>query len=395
MIVDQISAPPNPERAVKEIISPSTIIDVYDNKDSHYLLSVYLNQYPTSIYEKIFMIGISAIDITTGVNYVQKIQSSTKDDKLWKDELYRIIHNYNPSEIIIHCDKDISLSMNEIISILAIEQSKIHFNSIHLESIHLLSYQNDFLKKVFSENGFLSPIEYLNFENELEIKYSYIYMLQFIYEHKIENIHNIHKPIIKENQEYLSLSYNCIHQLYITEAQEHRSEKYNSLLSIVNKCNTAIGRRLCKERILYPILDMNQLNKRYDEIEMFMKIDDSDTYFYARIIPFLKKIIDIEKLHRKISLDTLNPYEFFSLHYSYEYCKKIDSLMKQYLSDYSKQFTDLFQSLQCFQDHYLSIFNITEIEKWSLQSIETSIFQKDVYPEIDEIDEKIKKRKSD
>ena len=34
-----------------------------------------------------------------------------------------------------------------------------------------------------------------------------------------------------------------------------------------------------------------------------------------------------------------------------------------------------------------------ELEKWSLLSMETSIFQKDMYPEIDQIDEKIKKRK--
>ena len=44
------------------------------------------------------------------------------------------------------------------------------------------------------------------------------------------------------------------------DVKEHESEKYNSLLSILNKCDTAIGRRLCKQRLLYPILDINILN---------------------------------------------------------------------------------------------------------------------------------------
>ena len=185
---------------------------------------------------------------------------------------------------------------------------------------------------------------------------------------------------------------NCIHQLYITEAQEHRSEKYNSLLSILNKCNTAIGRRLCKERLLYPIIDPNQLNQRYSEVENFMNKTEG-SYFYERCVPSLKKIIDIERIHRKISLNTIHPYEFFSLHYSYEYCKKLYCLIADHLTDYSKKYKSVYDRLLLFQDDYLSIFQMKELEKWSLLSIETSIFQKDMYPEIDQMDEKIKKRK--
>ena len=288
VLVDQVSSPPNPERKVTEIISPSTIIDAYDNQDSHYLLSFYMNQYPTNTYEKILMIGISAIDITTGVNYIHKIQSSLKDNKLWKDELYRITHNYNPYEIIFHYNKDIILNDDEITSVLCIDSSKIHINTINVESIHMISYQNDFLNKVFKHNSYLSTLEYLNLENEPDITYSYIYMIQFIYEHKIENIQNIQRPISKENNKYLSLSYNCIHQLYITDSHEHKTEKYNSLLSILNLCNTAIGRRLCKERILYPIIDIDLLNQRYNDIEMFQTKKEDD-YLYEHIIPYLKK----------------------------------------------------------------------------------------------------------
>ena len=391
VIVNQISAPPNPERKVTEIISPSTSIDIFDNQDSHFLISFYIDQYPTNTYENILMIGVSAIDISTGVNYVHKFQSSLKDTKLWKDEIYRITHNYNPSEIIFHSN-DYIISQLELQSILCIDSSKIHYQSIDIEMIHNLQYQNDFLSKIFRSKSHLSSIEYLNFENEKEITLSYIYMIQFIYEHKIENIQNIQNPIIKENQKYLSLSYNCIHQLYITEAQEHKTEKYNSLLSILNLCNTAIGRRLCKERLLYPIIDVDQINKRYNDIDLFMT-QYNDVYVFEQLIPSLKKIIDIERLQRKISLQTIHPYEFFSLHYSYEYINKIYNTLKRSLSDYSTRYTKLFNLVKLYQEHYLSLFNINEIEKWSLQSIETSIFKKGVYPEIDEIDEDIKIKK--
>ena len=46
--VDQITSPPNPERAVTEIISPATIIDQYNKSDTNYLVSLYIDTYPTA-----------------------------------------------------------------------------------------------------------------------------------------------------------------------------------------------------------------------------------------------------------------------------------------------------------------------------------------------------------
>ena len=65
---------------------------------------------------------------------------------------------------------------------------------------------------------------------------------------KLENLNNLPKPIIKSDSNKLILSNNTIYQLYLVPNKEHESEKYNSLLSILNKCDTAIGRRLCKNR---------------------------------------------------------------------------------------------------------------------------------------------------
>ena len=114
-------------------------------------------------------------------------------------------------------------------------------------------------------------------------------MIQFIHEHKIENLNHLPKPILKCDEKKLILSNNTIYQLYLVPNKEHESEKYNSLLSILNKCDTAIGRRLCKNRLLYPILDNKILKDRYDMIEKFQK-----NHLYNLFKPSLRKILDIE-----------------------------------------------------------------------------------------------------
>ena len=132
-------------------------------------------------------------------------------------------------------------------------------------------------------------------------------MIQFIHEHKLENLNSLPKPILKGSEQNLILSHNCIYQLYLIPNKEHESEKYNSLLSILNKCDTAIGRRLCKSRLLYPILNKEELQNRYNTIEKFQ-----GEMLYDKIKPNLKKIVDVEKLHRKMGLSLLTPYEFYS-----------------------------------------------------------------------------------
>ena len=128
-------------------------------------------------------------------------------------------------------------------------------------------------------------------------------MIQFIHEHKLENLNNLPKPTIKSDSNKLILSNNTIYQLYLIPNKEHENEKYNSLLSILNKCDTAIGRRLCKNRLLYPITNCNILKQRYDMIEKFQK-----NTLYETIKPNLKKILDIEKLHRRMGLSICSPY---------------------------------------------------------------------------------------
>jgi DNA mismatch repair protein MutS len=55
-----------------------------------------------------------------------------------------------------------------------------------------------------------------------------------------------------------------------------------------------MGKRLLKYRILNPITNINELNKRYDMIDYFIKSNK-----IYEIEKLLNEIIDIERLHRK------------------------------------------------------------------------------------------------
>ena len=149
---------------------------------------------------------MAAIDISTGQNYVHHIRSNANDERLWNDELFRFIHYYNPREIIFHFDADdIDLSTDKITQEWEINHKTLHSNLCYAKEFEKPSYQNAYLKRVYPETGILTAIEFLGFEREPEITLAYMYMIQSIHEHKIENLNGLPKPIFKGSDQHLIL----------------------------------------------------------------------------------------------------------------------------------------------------------------------------------------------
>ena len=128
VLVNHITEPPNPERAITDIISPGTVIDNYNNEDMNTLISVFINSYPQQYDREIYVVGLSVIDVSTGQNYVHRIQSSLMDENIWRDELFRLIHYYSPKETIFHFGEDIKLTKDEICNLFVLSEKTLHIN---------------------------------------------------------------------------------------------------------------------------------------------------------------------------------------------------------------------------------------------------------------------------
>ncbi len=335
VIVEQITSPPNPERGVTRIVSPGTAIEDYNKNDTRYLMSVYIekNNYQN---KEVYITGLSTIDLSTGKNYLHYIISKVNDNQLWVDEVGRYIHFYNPSELLFQC-KGFLLSENEIIQKWDIQHNSIQVNHYDNKDYEKVSYQNEFLQKVFNLNIMMTPIEHFDLEMKPELVTSYIYMLQYIQDHLTDNLMNIAIPEYVNNTHSLCLTSNSIRQLNVVNNYSYFKGKNESLLSICNSCVTTMGRRLFKERLLYPSLDKKEILYRYDMIDIFR-----ENNYYEDIHSVLRKVSDLEKSLRKMGLKILQPSDFFSDTLSYEYVI---------------QFLSILQSSDVYNDKKVEIFN--------------------------------------
>ncbi len=384
VLIEQVTLPPEPERKVTNIYSPGTNIEFYNNHDSSNLVSIYIESFKNSKnYKNLYCIGLSNIDLTTGRSIIYECYSDIDDSKNVFDEIYRFIKVNNPKEIVINV-KNFEYDEKKLVNDLDINDKVYHINNDINNNIFKLSYQKQYLEKIYKNNSLLSIIEFLDLERCNYGLISFIFLLQFAYDHNENIINNIDKPVIWNKSDHLILTNDSINQLNIIN---NNNNKYGSLFNILNNTSTAIGKRYLKEKLLNPINNIDKLNKRYEVIENLIKVNrENNIYNYKIIEDYLKKVIDIERLQRKLSLKILQPCDFCNMDISYSNILKIFEMdiFKNELNFLLPE-KNTIKKFKKFIKEYNSLFNMNEIRLYNINTITNSFFKMGKIEELDHI----------
>lgn len=387
VVIDQVTPPPSPTRAITGIYSSGTYVEGVQKPDYNYVACIYLEEEVQKGKQNLLCSGMSAVDLTTGRVLVNECLSSLEDDKLSLDETIRFINSLMPREIIlIYKKKDTNTHMKDfIISYLELETKNIHYHDTLDKKYSTLSYQNEYIKKIYGPS---SSLEDLNLERNIYSVISMIYLFDFCYDHNEKVISSLNIPEVSDSKnERLVLGNNAVFQLNIVESdifQTQMGTKFRSLFDVVNHTSTAIGRRFLKDRLLYPLVDSDELNKNYKYIES-IKED------YPEIEKYLKGICDLERLNRKLSLNILQPYELAEMYASYGELIKLSEKIKEEFRTLKKIIPnkELSKKINDFMKHIESIYNIEELKKQNLTEITKNFFNRGVDKSIDDLESKM------
>ncbi len=378
------------ERDVTKILSSSTYLDDYSlsNSKKQKNKTVLTCYFEFNKKNELLMISMSSIDLSVGNSVLYSCSNSKSFDKeKCMDECYRFIHSQNPIEIIFYVDSDShkSIIQTKLKELNIDTLGANYYIKVIPQEVTKVSYQVEFLNNIFTERGLLDSIDYLNLSKYPSLVISYLLVLKFAYEHDETIIANIHYPNFWDDSNYLILENNAIYQLNIVKTHNIT----NSLVELLDNTSTSIGRRLHKERLLNPIINNEVLNRRYNQIEwMLTNNSDSKLELFDN---YLKKILDIERIHRKIENNTIEPCDFISLERSYDSIDKIMKLMNNYLES-SPELIQLFpfwnqtiyNNFNKWRADYNTIFNIKECD-YRFNNIMGKIFNDGIDKEIDEI----------
>ena len=153
-----------------------------------------------------------------------------------------------------------------------------------------------------------SIIDTLGITQTIYARKALINMFMYVSDHYDALIQNVAVPLFYLNDEYLLLGNDAITQLNVIDSnglEANSNVKYHSLLDVVDKASTPMGKRFVKFRLASPLVNHSKLTKIYDTVDLVRSkniIESIDKY--------LKSVHDLERMFRKITLKALHPIQF-------------------------------------------------------------------------------------
>ena len=273
------------KREVVQVISNGTII----NND---LLDETSNNYIGSIYDFEHCFSICYTDISTGEIYTKLCIRDTTS-------LINEILSLDLKEIVVNTKFD-----KYIVNIL---KNKYNLN---------LVYNNN-----YEEN---KEYEYI-YEDISDTRYILVIKLLIGYLSNTKKKLLLHlKKVIVTKDDYLIMDIHTKRNLELIETLRLK-KKEHSLLWLLDKTKTAMGSRLLKKWIMYPLINKEIINKRYDVISNLF----NDFITKEELLLLLNEVYDIERLISKISFGSANARDLIMLKNSIKVLPSINECLEK------------------------------------------------------------------
>lgn len=287
------------KREVIEVVTPGVTLSdkLLDHKKNNYVLAVFI---------KDDIAGLSFSDISTGEFYVYETKAEQLSDQ---------IQLINPSEILYQ-KKDKELLVKII--------SKIN-PEIRLTKIEDWIFNFDYTNELLLNNFKTVTLKGFGIERLQNGIVAAGIVLHYLQETQRVNLSHLNKISIYNPSDYMILDYSTKRNLeIITSMQEGTRE--SSLISILDKTQTAMGGRLLKKWIAAPLRDVNAIKQRLNAVENLT----NEKSLRKELINHLKEIGDLERLISKVCTGRANPREIVAVKTSLRKIPEVKELLNKF-----------------------------------------------------------------
>jgi DNA mismatch repair protein MutS len=268
------------ERKVVRIITPGTITE--EN-----LLAPNFSNYLSAIAEVKGELALAWVDISTG-------EFCTKN--VGAENLLSEVEAIHPNEIIIAqnlLEKESIKTVTQAFARLITPQAKAYFEPEKAErkikevfNLHTISGIADFTKAELSATGAL---------------------LEYISVTQVNQLPRLDFPKRQAVASTMLIDYSSMQNLEIFAT--NRSDSSFALFSLINKTRTSAGSRTLAKALSAPLLDVDQINARYDAVEFFIK----NPSIHSELRASLQEMPDIERIISRIHLNRASPRDVSAL----------------------------------------------------------------------------------
>lgn len=323
-ICEQMEDPSKAKNIVKRdivrVVTPGTVIESS-------MLDESLNNYICCVYSEGKQIAMCFCDISTGELYVTDFKAKEGFEKI-KSQL----SSYNPRETLIGGDivkiKELAPFIREKLSTTVEMLPDESFAYITCRDIVRKQFESDY-KAIEDKQIVVSVLGAL------------MTYLKDTQKTGLERINHIN--LFSENQ-YMKLDFNTQRNLELTQTMLNK-EKRGSLLWVLDKTKTSMGKRLLRSWVEKPLMNVTTIINRQSAVEELV----NETVLRLDITAALVGIFDIERIMTKIVYGSANARELRSLCSALEKLPSIKEFLKNCRSTLLKS---IYKSLDPLEDIY-------------------------------------------
>lgn len=144
--------------------------------------------------------------------------------------------------------------------------------------------------------------------NDAKLEDTTLRLISYITFNQKKEMSHLQKCEYVDSKMYLSLDKECIRNLELVETLRTKDKTY-SLLWLLDKTKTSMGARLLRDYILRPSVNLEEINRRHDLIELLNK----EFLLKSELKEYLYEIYDLERLVGKVVISNLNGRDLLQL----------------------------------------------------------------------------------
>ncbi len=306
------------KRDIIRVITPGTVME-------QSMLDESRNNYICSMYSSDKKIGICFCDISTGELYATDISGR---------DYYRILTNqlasYSPREILFGGDIINLKQLPEFI------KSKL---SAGVEMLDDDKFELSLCRETVEQQF---PGEMHLISDKPVVISSVGALINYLRETQMSGLERINHLEIYNEAQYMRLDYNTQRNLELTQTMLSKTKR-GSLLWVIDKTKTAMGKRLIRSWLDHPLMNISKINNRQSAVEELV----NDTVLRLELTATLSGIYDIERIMTKIVYGSANARDLRSLCSAIADLPQISDLISGCQSSYMRM---IYKDLDLLED---------------------------------------------
>ena len=358
-ICEQVEDPAKAKGLVKRdiirVVTPGTVIESSMLQDDR-------NNYIASIYLKGKKAGLCFADVSTGTAHITELAA----DKIAPAVITELCR-FHPSEVLMNpglldCREVTAyIKKNMTCSVELVEDER------YAPGLVAASLESQFGRDWPQTTGMA--------ENGL-VRFAMAALLEYLHDTQIKGVERLKTVVTYNEAQFMRLSPVTRANLELTETLRGR-EKRGTLLWVLDKTSTAMGKRMLRSWIEQPLLSSKLINQRLNAVESLVR----QTVVRGDLTDELHYIADMERLMTRTVYGSATPKEIYTLAQT---CEHLPVLRQQATACGCPELAELAEEIDPLEDIKARIYAAVDPDAPSTLK-DGGVIAKGYHTEVDEL----------